>query len=180
MVHPVLLTSTDSSQLGIAGTPVMTTERPQLYQNTDRKESETLGQDQNAQESAQLASDWGTDRAWWGQHLPQQNKLTEDQSSNSKGNKHKLRPVIKHHTTKIYGEVKTKLQLITLVLHPLSSLPLAKSLQRRKARGIQQINVCHLRRGEQCMWQVCITTVAMETQHCVLCVLLSNLSLPTL
>jgi len=36
---------------------VMTTERHQLYENADRKESETLGQDQTAQESAQLASD---------------------------------------------------------------------------------------------------------------------------
>ena len=179
MVHPVLLTSTGSSQLGIAGTPVM-----KLWLQKGLSCIRTLtGRNQSHLVTIKLhrnQHNWGTDRAWWGQHLPQQNKLTEDQSSNSKGNKHKLRPVIKHHTTKIYGEVKTKLQLITLVLHPLSSLPLAKSLQRRKARGIQQINVCHLRRGEQCMWQVCITTVAMETQHCVLCVLLSNLSLPTL
>ena len=36
---------------------VVTTERPQLYQNADRKESKTLGHDQTAQESAQLASD---------------------------------------------------------------------------------------------------------------------------
>jgi len=105
--------------------------------NADRKESETLGHDQNAQESAQLASDWGS----WHSLMriaPATAKPTHWRSQfYSTGNKHKLRPVIKHHTTKIYGEIKVKLQLITLVWGQMSSPPLAKLSWKRKACGIQ-------------------------------------------
>ena len=68
--------------------------------------------------------------------------------------------MIKHHTTKIYGKVKAKPQLITLECGQLSSLPLAKLSQGRKARGIQQINGRHQRQDEAMY-------VARLHNHCV-------------
>jgi len=116
---------------------VMTTERPQHYWTLTGRNPRhlvTIKMHRNQHNWHLIES---VDIAWWGQHLPYQNQLNEDHSSNSKGNKHKHRPVIKHHTTKTYGEVKVKLQLITLTWGQLSSLPLAKLARRRKARGIQ-------------------------------------------
>lgn len=88
---------------------VKTTERPQYYRTlTGRNPRHLVTIKMHRNQHNWHLTD-GVDIAWWGQHLPQQNQLTEDHSSNSTGNKHKLRPVIKNHATKIYGEVNVKL-----------------------------------------------------------------------